>query len=405
MLQIKKVEISNYKCIGNIKAELHPFTVLIGPNDSGKTSFMEAVHLISRIANHAGKGNFLDDLSLWPLGRKAIKNGQAINEKISVCIEGILDDKKANYMIELNPDNENEEYHISQEKLSANGTQIELSVAPKNNYIVAANGKAIVNHGEVAHQPYGVSRSLFLFKQQYGDSLGIRLSSFQRMSFFHFNPDGPARPSIAEKAQDILTLGKDGYGLPSLLANLALNDRKRIIKIEEDLKTITEGRIVSIATPQCVINIDQKEKSGYSLDFVTEDGLRIPAGQISTGILYALCILTLVHYPDPPSVIFLEEPENSVHPSRLREIVKFLKILATRTEGPSVQIIAATHSPYLLDFCEPGEVLVFKRDPKSGLATASPVNSSAVKEKEWALSLGEIWGSYDEDGLLTNKES
>ena len=405
MLQIKKVEISNYKCIGNIKAELHPFTVLIGPNDSGKTSFMEAIHLVSRIASHAGKANVVDELSLWPLGRKTIKNGKAINEKIRVSIEGIFDEKKANYSIEFNPDNENEEYHISEEKLSANGTQIELSVTPNNHYIVAANGKAIVNHGEVTHQPFGVSRSLFRFKQQYGDSLGVRLSSFQHMSFFHFNADSPARQSLAEKAQDISKLGRDGYGLPSLLVNLALNARKCIIQIEEDLKTITNGRIVSIATPQCDIYVGQTSKVGYSLNFVTKEGLTIPADQISTGILYALCILTLFHYPDPPSVIFLEEPENSVHPSRLKDIVKFLRILATRTDGPSVQIIAATHSPYLLDFCKPKEVLVFKRDPKSGIATASPVNSSVVKEKEWALSLGEIWGSYNEDGLLTGKKS
>ena len=93
MLQITKVEISNYKCIGNIKAELHPFTVLIGPNDSGKTSFMEAVHLVSRLANQAGKANPLHDLSLWPLGRKTIQKGKAKNEKIGISIEGILDGK------------------------------------------------------------------------------------------------------------------------------------------------------------------------------------------------------------------------------------------------------------------------------------------------------------------------
>ncbi|MFH1438809.1 MAG: AAA family ATPase [Pseudomonadota bacterium] len=405
MLKIQKVEVTNYKCIGNIKAELHPFTVLIGPNDSGKTSFMEAIHLVSRLANEAGKATPLHDLSLWPLGRKTIQSGKARNEKIGISIECILDGKKSTYKILLNPDNENKRYYISEESLSANGTEIKLFVDNQNQYKISANGKVFGNYGEVTHRPYGVEESIFKFREQYGDSLGVSLSSFQQMSFFHFNPDGPAKQSKADEAQEFSTLKKDGYGLPSLLANLALNDRNRIIKIEEDLKTITDGRIVSIATPQSDIYVNQARQLAYSIVFVTENGLRIPADQISTGILYALCILTLVHYPDPPSVIFLEEPENSVHPSRLREIVKFLKMLATRTDGPSVQIIAATHSPYLLDFCEPGEVLVFKRDRKSGLATASHVDGSAVKEKEWALSLGEIWGSYEEDGLLTGKVS
>ena len=40
---IEKVRIQNYKALRNVTLELTPIHVLIGPNDSGKTSILEAV--------------------------------------------------------------------------------------------------------------------------------------------------------------------------------------------------------------------------------------------------------------------------------------------------------------------------------------------------------------------------
>ena len=45
---IDTVHIRNFRCLRDVKVELGPFTVLIGPNDSGKTSFLDAIHLLGR---------------------------------------------------------------------------------------------------------------------------------------------------------------------------------------------------------------------------------------------------------------------------------------------------------------------------------------------------------------------
>jgi predicted ATPase len=42
---ITKMHIENFKCFKDFDIELGPFNVLIGPNDSGKTAFLEAIRV------------------------------------------------------------------------------------------------------------------------------------------------------------------------------------------------------------------------------------------------------------------------------------------------------------------------------------------------------------------------
>jgi len=49
-----RAEIKGFKCLRDVRVELGPFNVLIGPNDSGKSSFLQALlepQLRLRIAN------------------------------------------------------------------------------------------------------------------------------------------------------------------------------------------------------------------------------------------------------------------------------------------------------------------------------------------------------------------
>lgn len=45
---IKRLEVQNYKALRDITLDLTPIHVLIGPNDSGKTSALEAITALCR---------------------------------------------------------------------------------------------------------------------------------------------------------------------------------------------------------------------------------------------------------------------------------------------------------------------------------------------------------------------
>lgn len=43
---ITHLHIQNFKCLRDVQVDLVPFTILIGPNDSGKSSLLDAVQAL-----------------------------------------------------------------------------------------------------------------------------------------------------------------------------------------------------------------------------------------------------------------------------------------------------------------------------------------------------------------------
>lgn len=67
---------------------------------------------------------------------------------------------------------------------------------------------------------------------------------------------------------------------------------------------------------------------------------------ISEGTLRILGLLALTHPMSPVTLIGLEEPENGVHPQRLRLIADHMKNIARLRKG-EFQIMLNSHSPAL----------------------------------------------------------
>ncbi len=99
------------------------------------------------------------------------------------------------------------------------------------------------------------------------------------------------------------------------------------------------------------------------------EGTLLAATQLSQGTLYLLALLTLAQDPAPPAVIAIEEVDRGIHPRLLREVRDVLYRLSypqTAGEGGrgAVQVIATTHSPYLLDLWRdhPEEVVIAHKE-------------------------------------------
>lgn len=85
---------------------------------------------------------------------------------------------------------------------------------------------------------------------------------------------------------------------------------------------------------------------------VTEaSGVRLPAASLSDGTLRFLALSTLEADPESDGLICIEEPENGIHPAKMREMVSLLRALAVDAKrppgesNPLRQVIVATHSP------------------------------------------------------------
>lgn len=77
----------------------------------------------------------------------------------------------------------------------------------------------------------------------------------------------------------------------------------------------------------------------------------------SDGTLKLLAYLTVLHDPDPPAIVGIEEPENQLHPRLLPLLADEARFAAARS-----QMLVTTHSPYFADALTPKELWVLYRE-------------------------------------------
>ena len=77
----------------------------------------------------------------------------------------------------------------------------------------------------------------------------------------------------------------------------------------------------------------------------------------SDGTMKMLAYLTVLHDPDPPQLIGIEEPENYLHPRLLPELCEECRNAIAQT-----QLMVTTHSPFFVDGLRAKELWVLYRD-------------------------------------------
>jgi predicted ATPase len=129
-----------------------------------------------------------------------------------------------------------------------------------------------------------------------------------------------------------------------------------------------------------------------------DDGGLVAAGNISQGTLYLLGMLALAFDPDPPAVLCIEEIDRGIHPRMLREVRDALYRLSyPQSFGlarRAAQVIATTHSPYLLDlFRDHPEEVVIAQKHGTTARFERLVDRPDVEELLSEGSLGDMWFS------------
>lgn len=122
------------------------------------------------------------------------------------------------------------------------------------------------------------------------------------------------------------------------------------------------------------------------------------ASDLSQGVLFTLAFLTLAYLPSPPSLVCFEEPDRGIHPRLLVDIREAMYRLAFpenygETRKP-VQVIATTHSPYLLDlYKEHPEQIVIAHKNEQGTQFERLSDKPHLSEILEGAPLGEVWYS------------
>lgn len=371
---IERLTVKNYKSLENVALDLRPLNVFVGPNNAGKSNILDCLEflydfVIGGAGAVEGRGGF--QLLVW---------GGDLKRTIAIEIEGWiypnLRPKSYKYTLEVagGPTHFNIIKEIFIIKLDKEERKIlEFpSVTGVDGRIRNEDGVDIGSF-TVRNEPslrYWKDPSRF-------PNLSFLLGEMNSWAFYNLVPSRMRMPIQVRKD---LRLQGEGENLSLVLHSLHSEHTSNFKQIEEMLRTavpeLKELLTALTEQGQTYVNI---EESGFSQ--------RIPAWAMSDGTLRLLAHLAVLYSPSPPPLVCFEEPENYIHPHLLKLIAELLEGASKRT-----QILVTTHSPYLLDFFEPEDlVIVEKKEGKT--QTKRVADQAGVKEALKTLGLGELWYS------------
>ncbi len=170
----------------------------------------------------------------------------------------------------------------------------------------------------------------------------------------------PSPPGLGRRFQP------DGSNLPWVVAELR-RDSKRFGAWLDHVRT-------ALSDISDIESVERPEDKHRYLVFVYENGARVPSWLASDGMLRLLNLTIPAYLPDIEGTFLIEEPENGIHPGAIETV---LQSLASIYKG---QVLMATHSPIALNMIEPREVLCFAKDEQGATDIVSGDQHPALLE-------------------------
>lgn len=341
---IRQLDIENYGCIKKASFALTPLHALIGPNDSGKSTTLQALRTAIRYA--------MRDFASEPNVKLDPKVGASPND---ANIKVGYSDGLA-YGIGLTQ----REFHIVRESVFLNGAEI-------------ANG--VCDRSQL-----GILDGTGIPRQQRGpfDTLKDHIS---KATLVRFDPDYLRAPAqLIPESQGISFADERGTGLASVFDAIVNRDPEAFARIQSQVRTL----FPSVAKVG-LINVSNSQKE---IAISLADGTRVGAEGMSEGLLYYLGFAAL-QYIEGARVFLVEEPENGLHPARIGEVMDTLREISKTS-----QVIIATHSPLVVNELEGHEVSVVTRDPALGTRTILLKDVPDFADASKVYRPGEFWVSY-----------
>ena len=315
---LDKIHIKNYLSLRDVTLPFKPLTVLVGPNASGKSNVFKALSLLNMmVVNEKLPSD------------ESIQDFRWVGEvqKTVFHLQTKLAENQTQYHVEIQAKHG---FPPHAEKLLINNVEV-ISIQDgqgvvkdedgNNDTTYNSYGLALESAGKYGNKPVTHDLAEFIKKWQlYNFS-----TDFIRVSLTRF---WPTEKEIGESSK----LDIKGMELPGILWNWYNNSKENFRNINAYLATSTNRRIdlcpIDGQNQLCLLEGDKKP---------------IPLYDASDGILRLIAYYILLHEPELPPLIAIEELERNLHPGAQTEIAYVLEQIAQYS-----QVIITTHSSQLL---------------------------------------------------------
>lgn len=372
MNRINRIKIAGFRRLNNIDLSTRPLMALIGANGVGKTSFLDALALLSASAT----GNLSQSLSNF--------GGLA-----SLLTRGVCDE--LSFLVDMNVPGHNPlEYELH---LATKGTGYALSNEVLSQDRGYPNRFKHIDSTDGDIRYYEIEEGRLLRPDWEHNPLETSLSQVPKMfrqpeelrrmlataTQYHVLNVGPRAPVKTPQAMKPATLpGPDGEDLVPYLYYLRESDRNRFEGIVDALKTafadFDELNFPPVAAGMLAMTWKDRR---FDKPFYIHE--------LSEGTLRFLWLVSLLQSPNLSTITLIDEPEVSMHPELLSLLADLMREASKQT-----QLVVATHSDRLIRFLEPEEVVVMDIG-EDGNATAVWADSLDLDQWLTEYSLDEVW--------------
>lgn len=381
---ISLIEAKNYRCLKDIRQPVSDFQILVGPNASGKTAFLDVVTLLSDIVTQglepalfSRSRNFFD--LLWKGQGRSFS--LALEAKIPPDVKKQMGPKlrKNNYLryqVMIGFHDQTEELAILKENWNFHVTSPSPETKPMKKdadlgtaisrgslwgYYPQLYGKISLTSTSTTYQEevkaYGV-HSFDLNPQKsalanlpedetkFPAQTWLKSLLKESVQYIALTPLGLRSPSPYSPARRMLS---DGSNLPWLVDKL--NE-----KYPDKFRDWIEHLQTAIPDLRGIQTIIRPEDHHSYLRISYRNKVKAPSWMLSDGTLRLLALTLLAYLPKTHGIYLIEEPENGIHPQAVETVFQSLTSLYDS------QALLATHSPVLLSVAKAKSLLCFAKD-------------------------------------------
>lgn len=442
---ITRIELDGFKTFHRFALDLEPMQVIVGPNAAGKSNLFDAILFLSQMAEtdlrtafRKLRGEAGELFTVLPDGRRTTQMQLAVEMLVdrevrdSWGAEAVLGNTRLRYELSISRHTDSnglERMSVESESLTPIRRQDDTWVRrlPKDSqkrWAPRPSGRTTPFIATVRDQ--GVPTIYLHQDGRQGRKGNVAakiertvLSGVQNTEFPHafaarnemlswrllqLNPEVLREPSSMIGSQ---VMAADGRFLPGALARLQAQDPSLIADITRDLGNLVPGIV------RLEVEAD-RTRDEYVIWATMQDGRRFSSRVLSDGTLRMLALLSLKNDPEHRGVVLFEEPENGIHPFRLKNLAKLLSDLATdftdpdQFDVPLRQFLCNTHSPVFVSQPDILPHVVFAHtvllvDPATSLPAQRvtrmvPIRSSSIQpgfdlpisQEEQAYTLEEV---------------
>lgn len=384
---IRRFQVINYKSLKNVDVGLPNLVVIFGPNAAGKSNLFDALNLFSKmvtkknlkeafaehrgvpleVVHYASGGisglkekeyhdvSFIGDIEISdPVVRdvearirelrRGIESADSVPQGKSIITHRFL-----RYEIDLQISSHSGQVRIMNERLTA--LRRDGSEKTRTPFIEKVNGKISLRMEGQAHPTfhdigldYAIA-STSLYAPHYPHITALR-EELSRCHFYFLEPRELMRQGNA--VAKVTNIGPRGEDLAAFYFTLREMHPPQF-------------KAVKLAAMQLLprlkdLEIERTDEAELFLR-LCEDNASYSNRLISEGTLRVLGLLAVLSPVTGSTMIGYEEPENGVHPRRLKNIAELLKNAADNNR----QILINTHSPILPTYFSDKDLLVCQR--------------------------------------------